>query len=403
MKKNEFYIKHDNKVKTLALLIINRLYIYLQSPQFSEVFDSELEFYVFNGIVSMHLWLICQRLQNFQKSRAANNLIDEILKSHKKLSNNSFQSVDTLRKISKFRNIHEYYENQKNTFHWHFKINNPTVENHFLKIDALVWSHVFHEKIPRYDPRVYKMSHYLVSHYEKLKNYTFEDFVNLEPIFDLDSIPINYKDRIVAFNPPLDQKEFFNEKYSDIVYKKYYYEYRSETERDINHLKKTFIRYNFLSKFDKQNYYERSWREEDEKYDELRDPIKIKEFEDKMNLDYTNMNQGSILYKLFDKWISNFYRETIETCEREDLRREREEYNERGIRTIEDKQRFSEKLDVNTRESLYKYRDLMYSPDIEKENFKPIEMKVLHPQANVVVSRRKRKPLVDKIFKLNPY
>jgi hypothetical protein len=404
---NEYYFKTIQKTKIMAYLILSRLFIYLQSQEFAKVFDTELDFYIFNAMVSLHLWLICQRLQNFKRSKFASELIDEILKMHKSYANQEFQQVDTLRKISKFKNIQELYEDQKNTLHMHFNIYNPTVENNFFKIDALVWSQIFREKIPRYDDRVYKMSHYIIHHFNKFKEFNFDDFENFNVTFDLNCIPVNYKDSILVHNEKLSNENLFKEQYSDFVFKKYYYEYKTEIERDTKEMKKTFIRHTHLTTFDKKNFYLRSRRKEDNLYDELKDEEKIKEFEEKFNSEYENMEQaGSILNKLYERWAANHFNEVIETCEREDLRRERGEYNEKNLRTIgqDEKMRFSESLDRTMRESLYKYRELInHNPKAVEENFKQNEMKIIHPEANVVMSRRKRKPLVDKIFKLKPY
>jgi hypothetical protein len=404
---NEYYFKTIQKTKIMAYLILSRLFIYLQSQEFAKVFDTELDFYIFNAMVSLHLWLICQRLQNFKRSKFASELIDEILKMHKSYANQEFQQVDTLRKISKFKNIQELYEDQKNTLHMHFNIYNPTVENNFFKIDALVWSQIFREKIPRYDDRVYKMSHYIIHHFNKFKEFNFDDFENFNVTFDLNCIPVNYKDSILVHNEKLSNENLFKEQYSDFVFKKYYYEYKTEIERDTKEMKKTFIRHTHLTTFDKKNFYLRSRRREDNLYDELKDEEKIKEFEEKFNSEYENMEQaGSILNKLYERWAANHFNEVIETCEREDLRRERGEYNEKNLRTIgqDEKMRFSESLDRTMRESLYKYRELInHNPKAVEENFKQNEMKIIHPEANVVMSRRKRKPLVDKIFKLKPY
>lgn len=404
---NEYYYKNIQKTKIMAYLILSRLFIYLQSQEFSKVFDTELDFYIFNAMVSLHLWLICQRLQNFKRSKFASELIDEILKMHKSYANQEFQQVDTLRKISKFKNIQELYEDQKNTLHMHFNIYNPTVENNFFKIDALVWSQIFREKIPRYDDRVYKMSHYIIHHFNRFKELNFYDFENFNVSFDLNCIPFNYKNSVLVHNEKLSVENLFKEQYSDFIYKKYYYDYKTEIERDTKEMKKTFIRHTHLTTFDKKNFYLRSRRQEDNLYDELKDEEKIKEYQDKFKSEYENMQQdGSILNKLYESWAAKHFNDAIETCEREDLRRERGEYNENNLRKIgqDDKIRFSEGLDKIMRENLYKYRELInHNPKAVEESFKQNEMKIIHPEANVVMSRRKSKPLVDKIFKLKPY
>jgi hypothetical protein len=52
---------------------------------------------------------------------------------------------------------------------FHFFINAKSVDNPYYKLDALVWSSIFHEKVPRYSDKVYKMVEYLMQHYQYLK------------------------------------------------------------------------------------------------------------------------------------------------------------------------------------------------------------------------------------------
>jgi hypothetical protein len=47
------------------------------------------------------------------------------------------------------------------------------VEDPYYKLDALIWSCIYHEKVPRYSEKVYKMSEYLIQHYNYLKSLSF--------------------------------------------------------------------------------------------------------------------------------------------------------------------------------------------------------------------------------------
>lgn len=388
----------------MTRLILSRLFILLNSEDFIKTFDCELDFYISNAILSMHLWLICQRLNDFKRSKIASDLITEILKITKSDANKEFQQVDTLRKISKFRNIEELYEEQKVNLHWHFKIYNSTADNHFYKIDGLVWSQIFREKIPRYDDRVYKMSHYLIHHFNQFKNLSLENFENFEYTFDLNCIPVNYKDKILNFNEKLDDETFMKEKFSNFQVKKYSYDYKTLKERDSKELMKTFFTQTFYNTFDKKNYSLRSRRKEDQLYDELKDEERnvflathLREDLPKIEQPRTSIN---VMYTL---WFNKHYNRIIEVCQEEDLRREKGEYSAEYIKAIgkEKKKRFSENLSKVNRERLYEYRfQLENNPKTEIEQFSNAEMKLFHPDANIVNKRRRRKPLVDRIFRL---
>ena len=103
--------------------------------------------------------------------------------------------------------------------HWHFNIYSPTVENNYFKIDSLVWQYIYLETVPRYDDKVYKMSHYLIHHFRKFKELNYYDFENLNYEWDLGSIPYNYKYLIEQNNKILDEEEIFKEKFSNFQLK----------------------------------------------------------------------------------------------------------------------------------------------------------------------------------------
>ena len=404
LRHNQFYFKNVYKVKFMTKLILSRISIILNSENFIKTFDCELDFYISNAILSMHLWLVCQRLNDFKRSKIASDIVSEILKIQKSDANREFQQVDTLRKISKFRNIQELYEDQKINLHWHFKVYNTSVENNFYKIDSLVWSQIFREKIPRYDERVFKMSHYLIYHFNKFKSLTFEDFENFEFKFDLDCIPINYKDRILKDNGRLDDETLEKEKYSDFKIKKYSYDYKTIKERSPDEMMKTFFTHTYYHTFDKKNHSLRSRRKEDTFYDELKDEEKKVYLAEHLKVDMPKIQQARTpLNIMFTLWYNKHYNRPVETCEQEDLLREKGEYKTEYIKLIgkDNKKRFSEILPKINRERLYDYRfNLENNPKSEKDQIINIETRIFYPDANVVTQRRSRKPLVDKIFRL---
>ncbi len=66
--------------------------------------------------------------------------------------------VDVLRKQKKIDDIENYLFAIRRNFDFHFYINAKSTENPLYKLDALVWSSIYHEKVPRYSDKVYKMA-----------------------------------------------------------------------------------------------------------------------------------------------------------------------------------------------------------------------------------------------------
>ncbi len=75
------------------------------------------------------------------------------------------QNVDVLRRAKKIDDLDNYMFAIRRNLDFHFFINAKSVDNPYFKLDALVWSSIFHEKVPRYSDKVYKMSEYLIAHY----------------------------------------------------------------------------------------------------------------------------------------------------------------------------------------------------------------------------------------------
>ena len=63
---NKNIIKNVMRNRLIASHIMTKISLFLESEDFNEAFDLEMDFYVSHSILSMHIWLICQRLQNFK-------------------------------------------------------------------------------------------------------------------------------------------------------------------------------------------------------------------------------------------------------------------------------------------------------------------------------------------------
>ena len=66
----------------------------------------------------------------------------------------------------------------RNYLDYHFNKNSVTVKNNYYKLDALVWSVIFFEKIPRYSEQVYLMTEYVKANYDYIQGLNFDRFVD---------------------------------------------------------------------------------------------------------------------------------------------------------------------------------------------------------------------------------
>lgn len=117
---------------------------------------------------------------------------------------------------------------------FHFFVNGITSTVPEYKLDALVWSCIFHEKVPRYSDQVYKMSIYLLEHFKYLKTLNYTDLEVATVDWGTHRIPYNVRERFtrIAANKPLSLEEFEAEYDSPYKVKKYHYNYRHPEELD---------------------------------------------------------------------------------------------------------------------------------------------------------------------------
>ena len=153
--------------------MISRLLLYIDSWEFVNTMDVENDFHINHSIANMHVWLIFQRLRDFSENKYAFQLKEELIDAFNKLTNTEMQDVDVLRKQKKIDDIENYLFAIRRNFDFHFFINAKSAEDPYYKLDALVWSCVYHEKIPRYSEKVYKMAEYLIQHFNYLKTLSF--------------------------------------------------------------------------------------------------------------------------------------------------------------------------------------------------------------------------------------
>ena len=87
---------------------------------------------------------------------------EELIDAYNKMTYNEMQDIDVLKKAKKIEDLDNYMFAVRRNLDFHFFINARSVENPYFKLDALVWSSIFHEKVPRYSDKVYKMTEYLI-------------------------------------------------------------------------------------------------------------------------------------------------------------------------------------------------------------------------------------------------
>ncbi|CAI2359543.1 unnamed protein product [Moneuplotes crassus] len=257
--------RHRNQLQ--AKIILQKLFQYPDTWEFVNQLEVEEDFHINHSIVNMHIWLVCTRLRDFTKNKFAEELALDLIDTFNGFTRNEIYDLDVMRKERKIESIENYLFAIRKNFDNHFYINGKTAENPYFKIDSLVWSCIYHEKVPRYSDKVYKMSEYLIKSFKYIKTLSYQDIEGGNFDWNACLTPINYEDRVIKYNIPLSEYEFQREMNSSYKVKKYHYNYRWPDELSEENLKKTFI--NMMANDHLYSGNEKSVKQEDLDFDAL--------------------------------------------------------------------------------------------------------------------------------------
>lgn len=213
------------------------------------------DFHIHNSVANMHIWLLYQRLRDFSHNKFAHLLREELIDGFNDMIKTEMDTVDVLRRFKKVEQIDNYLYAIRNNLDFHFHINGSTSELPEFKLDALVWTCVFHEKVPRYSDKVYRMASYLLEHFKYLKTLDYVEIEKCMVDWSVNRVPFNPRERFtrISANQPLSIEEFEKEYESPYETKKYHYNYRHERELADENLKKTYINMTTKAHFDNQD------------------------------------------------------------------------------------------------------------------------------------------------------
>ena len=109
------------------------------------------------------------------ESKYAYKILDEYIA---KYTSQEIGKIHLRKKNDFIRDVDSYMKVSRNYLDYHFNKNSVTVKNNYYKLDALVWSVIFFEKIPRYSEQVYLMTEYVKANYDYIQGLNFDRFVD---------------------------------------------------------------------------------------------------------------------------------------------------------------------------------------------------------------------------------
>lgn len=227
--------KTTSHVLSMANKHLELIEEHVKSIEFNHVLSVPPDFNIESSFKNMHLWLIMSRLNDFGDSSMAKTLNIYFGRNFKEYVEKSINQIHIHRKSNFIADTNYFLETTRKVLNFHFKENKDTLYNPISKIDALVWTNIFYEKIDRYDQRVFMVASYLLENYRYMKTRSLEDIENFNIQWNCFSLPVDYREVIEAINPPLSPEEYrIERKKADNQEKKYRYDCVSTTPMVLN-------------------------------------------------------------------------------------------------------------------------------------------------------------------------
>jgi len=213
-----------NTFNNWAEQMLLRIEDYINSIEFTHLLDLPPDFHIEFAIFNFHVWLIVRRLQR-EKSKKAELMWKCLLRSFERYTQREIMKIHLRKKNDFVKDINYFAEMNRNTFEKHFYSNYKTAQNPYYKVDALVWSTIFYEKVERYSDRVYLMAEYCVAHFRYINTLSVDEIYASQIDFDLYRNSLDFKEKIQEVNPPLTEEEFEEELNSENKIKSFFYNY----------------------------------------------------------------------------------------------------------------------------------------------------------------------------------
>lgn len=242
---NKAFGENINRYSRWAGSVFLRILDHIRSIEFTHLLNLPTDFHIEYSILNLHIWMILRRLEKIpgRQSELMRRCLQDAFQAYSKMEVNKIH----LKKKNDFvKDLNYFAELNRQNYERHFYRNQKTRENNYYKIDSLVWSTIFYEKVERYSDSVYMVSEYFVKHFKYLNSLSLEDIERGQLDFDVYRNSLDFKEKIQAINPPLSEEEFEAELNNSNLIKKFFYNYDDpELVMPIDEERKQLINHRF--------------------------------------------------------------------------------------------------------------------------------------------------------------
>lgn len=221
------FVKSRKRSEWIVQYLFTRSLLYASSVEFQEAMKVPADFHIEHSLVNIQTWMMIDRLRKIgtAESKFTGKFMELMIK---KWMEQEVSRIHLRKKNEFVRDIESYMRVSNGYLDYHFNRNPATVKNNYYKLDALVWSIVYFEKVPRYSDEVFKMADYLKATYDYIQTLPFQKFEDCDVQFDVLKVALDYRHNLLQANPPMGEKDFLEELYSDNKKKRYYYSHEEQ-------------------------------------------------------------------------------------------------------------------------------------------------------------------------------
>lgn len=248
----------DHRTKFLSNYLFTQIIQYIDSWEFNNFFDLNLNFKVNLNLAVLHTWFIINQLNNIYDSDIVKNsrkfskyLIQDLIERLINYTENNqfkFELYNTDKDSDKMSNTKYFIYKLLDQYTFHFHIFNKTKENNFLHLPLLLNGMIFNNHYELNDKNLQKFSLYVHEHYNYFSNLTYKQIETNDFYYSVYRVPINYKDYITRH----DDVEFYNYNSYSFLIKDYFQ--NSINEKEINEKLKIDLN-QLIENFKSKKYY----------------------------------------------------------------------------------------------------------------------------------------------------
>jgi len=218
----------DHRTKFLSNYIFTQIIQYIDSWEFYNFFDLNLNFKINLNLAILHTWFITNRLINISLEKETPEkirkyckfLVDDLIERLINYSDNNqfkFEFYNNSKDTDKVSDSKFFIKKLLDQYTFYFEIFESTKNNNLMHLPLLLNGMIFNSAYDLNDKNLKKFSLYVYEHYWFFNNKSYKEIETCDFNFSVYRVPENYKDYISTN----DSMDFYNYNSYSVLIKDY--------------------------------------------------------------------------------------------------------------------------------------------------------------------------------------